>query len=65
MELRERNLATIHEGRESTPKVAIWFSLSHKMVQVMGSMHWFLAPAFRPDDILIIGYLSSHKRGRA
>ena len=33
MDLRERILAAVHEGKESMPKIAIRFSVSHKMVR--------------------------------
>ncbi|QDT09334.1 hypothetical protein K239x_12800 [Planctomycetes bacterium K23_9] len=33
MDLRERILAAVHEGKESMPKIAIRFLVSHKMVQ--------------------------------
>ncbi|WP_430454879.1 hypothetical protein [Rhodopirellula europaea] len=33
MDLRERILKAVHEGKESMPKIAIRFSVSHKMVQ--------------------------------
>ena len=33
MDLRERILAAVLEGNESMPKIAVRFSVSHKMVQ--------------------------------
>jgi len=33
MDLRERILAAVQEGKESMPKIAARFSVSHKMVQ--------------------------------